>query len=64
MSHAALFNLLLAALGLPVVVGGVALVARHFVYQHADEYGAVIRAAGREDATEETVRALSKELTR
>ncbi|MFI6331918.1 hypothetical protein ACIBBG_26870 [Micromonospora chersina] len=60
----AVYPLLLASLGLPVVVGGVALVARHFVHRHADEYGEVIRAAGRDDATEPTVRALSKELTR
>ena len=43
--NAALFNLLLAALGLPVVVGGVALVARHLVERHADEYAANLRRA-------------------
>ncbi|WP_446218297.1 hypothetical protein [Micromonospora sp. IBHARD004] len=38
-----LANLLLAVLGLPVVVGGVALVARHLVYRHANEYAGTVR---------------------
>ncbi|MFG3301007.1 hypothetical protein [Micromonospora chersina] len=38
----ALFPLLLAALGLPVVIGGVAGVAYHLVERHADEAAAAI----------------------
>ncbi|MEV0723945.1 hypothetical protein AB0I37_14330 [Micromonospora purpureochromogenes] len=66
---AALVNLLLAALGLPVVVGGVALVARHLVYRHADQHGPAIRAAGRDLPTRREAAARRaadrpKELTR
>ncbi|WP_446218819.1 hypothetical protein [Micromonospora sp. IBHARD004] len=58
-----LANLLLAVLGLPVVVGGVGLVARHLVYRHAEQYGPVIRSAGRDLPTRAEA-ARPKELTR
>ena len=41
----ALLPLALAVLGLPTVVRSVALVARHFVYRHADQEAEQIRAA-------------------
>ncbi|MDH6460873.1 hypothetical protein M2302_001039 [Micromonospora sp. A200] len=43
MNDAALFNLLLAMFGLPVVVLVVFLVARALVYRHADEYALAAR---------------------
>lgn len=42
----ALANLLLAGLGLPVVVGGVAVVARGLVYADAERNGRAYRARG------------------
>lgn len=47
----ALFPLALAAGGLPVIVGGVALVARRLVETHADQTAAEIRAEFARTAT-------------
>lgn len=38
--------LILAGVGLPIVVGGVALVARHLVYGHAEQHGPAEAARG------------------
>lgn len=48
----ALLPLALAVLGLPTVVGSVGLVARHFVYKHADQVAASIRGDVEAPATE------------
>lgn len=39
-------NLMLAAFGLPAVLGAVALVARHCVYGHAKRFGRAEAARG------------------
>ena len=71
MNDAALFNLLLAVVGLPATVGGVALLARHLVERHADAYHAAVqRAAAEHQAAEHRaavarlIGASRKELTR
>jgi len=56
----ALLPLLLAYAGLPVVAGGVALVARSLVHRHADAYSADVQRAHRA----ELVARRPKELTR
>lgn len=56
--------LLLILIGGPAAMLVPALVARRLVWRHADEYGPVIRAAGRDDADAATVRAIVREVAR
>ena len=60
MTSTAVYALVLAALGLPAVTGGVALVARGLVNRHTNDYS--IAAQRAHDA--ELVNVRPKELTR
>ena len=55
----ATFALLLAVIGLPTCVGTVALVARHLVHSHAEQYAECVRVqvrADRRNAMQEATR--------
>ncbi|GHJ57344.1 hypothetical protein Nm8I071_66510 [Nonomuraea sp. TT08I-71] len=64
MTETAVYTLAAVLVGGPVAMLAPVAVARALVHRHAEEYGPAIRAAGRDDASPATVRAIAEEANR
>ncbi|MGV9762412.1 hypothetical protein [Micromonospora tulbaghiae] len=64
MTPTAAYALAAVLVGGPAVMLAPFAVARRLVDRHAEEVGPIIRAAGRDDASPATVRAIGQEVTR